>query len=62
MRVKILYSVDDTVTEMVLTGHRVGVQIYKDGRGIARVYSKKGKARRSVLFAKVHLIDRVVTK
>ena len=61
MRVKVLYSVDDTTTEMVLTGPRVGVQIHRDGRGVARVYSKKDKVVRTVLFAKVYLIDREVT-
>lgn len=60
MRAKVLYSVDGTTTEMVLTGPRVGVQILKDGQGVARVYSKKGKVRRTVLFAKVYLIDREV--
>lgn len=58
MKVRILYTVDDTTTEMALEGANVKVQLFKDHRGCVRIYDDQEELVRTVLFAQVHLIDK----
>lgn len=56
-KARILYSIDDTTTELNVDGHKITAQIFPDGRSMVQVLDEHNNVVRRVLLSKVYLID-----
>lgn len=57
MKIKVLYCIDDTTTELTIEGKRVTGQIFPDGRGMVQAFDEYNNLVRRVILGKVYLMD-----